>query len=153
MQKEIKEKLVQNNDGWKKRFVVKRAARGMGYGMYARVAVKKGNFILEYTGKLIPTPVANTMSTRYLFEINTKWTIDGATRTNVARYINHSCDPNCEVFIEKGRIIIYAWKDIEKGDELTFDYGEEYMDEFFKKHGCQCGTAICRKPLLNAPDK
>ena len=146
-------KKIKDNTGWQERFVVKKSGPGKGHGMYARVPIKKKDFILEYTGKVIPTPVADTLNTRYLFEINSKWTIDGATRTNVARYINHSCNPNCEVFIQKGRIMIYAWKKMAVGDELTFDYGDEYFDEFFKKSGCRCGAKKCRKPVSGIADK
>ncbi len=76
----------------------------------------------------------------YLFEI------DGLERSNQARYINHSCDPNCEVYIEKSRIMIYAIKNIPAGAELSYDYGEEYFDEFLKPVGCRCATKKCREP-------
>ena len=127
------------------RFVVRRSV-GRGFGLYANVRIKKGDFVLEYTGQMIPTPVANTMTTRYLFEIDDKWTIDGSTRGNIARYINHSCDPNCEVYIEKDRLMIYSMKTIVPGDELTYDYGDEYFDEFLRPAGCLCGSANCKKP-------
>lgn len=128
------------------RFVVKRSAPGKGQGLYAQVPIRKGDFILEYVGKKIPTSVADTLETRYLFEIDEQWTIDGAERSNAARYINHSCDPNCEVYIEKGRIMIYAIKNIPAGAELSYDYGEEYFDEFLRPVGCGCGSSQCRAP-------
>jgi SET domain-containing protein len=129
------------------RFVVRRTS-GKGLGLYALVAFGKKDFVIEYTGKKITTAVADTLTTRYLFEINKDWTIDGATRGNIARYINHSCDPNCEVEIsEDDRIMISAIKKIEPPTELTYDYGEEYFDDFIKPVGCHCGTAKCRAPL------
>jgi SET domain-containing protein len=128
------------------RFVVRRSA-GRGLGLYSKVPFKKGDFVIEYTGEKITTAVADTLTTRYLFEIDENWTIDGADRGNIARYINHSCDPNCEVEIsEDDRILISALKKIEPGTELTYDYGEEYFDEFIKPVGCRCGTAKCRAP-------
>ena len=128
------------------RFAVRRSGPGKGQGLYAKVAIKKGDFILEYVGKKITTAVADTLTTRYLFEIDEDWTIDGSERSNAARYINHSCDPNCEVYIEKGRIMIYAIKNIPAGSELSYDYGKEYFDEFLKPVGCRCGTKKCKKP-------
>ena len=71
------------------RFVVKKSGPGKGQGLYAVAAIKKGDFILEYVGKKIPTSLADTLATRYLFEIDSDWTIDGSERSNQARYINH----------------------------------------------------------------
>jgi uncharacterized protein len=111
-----------------------------GFGLFTRVPFKAGDFIIEYTGKKIPTVHADTLTTKYLFEIDADWTIDGAERSNTARYINHACFPNCESDIRDGRIMIDAVRDIEAGEELTFDYGEEYFDEFIKPFGCKCGA-------------
>ncbi len=113
----------------------------MGQGLFAECDLKNGEFILEYTGKKIPTPLADTMTSRYLFEIDEKWTIDGSPRSNTARYINHSCDPNTEAEIKNGRILIYAVRNIKKGEEITIDYDTEYFDEFIRPFGCKCGAA------------
>ncbi len=109
-----------------------------GLGLFARRSYEQGEFVAEYTGRKITTEEADKLSTRYLFEIDENWTIDGSPRTNIARYMNHSCTPNCESDVVDGRILITALRDIEKGDELTFDYGEEYFDEFIKPLGCKC---------------
>ena len=109
-----------------------------GRGLFARKAFWKGDFIVEYTGDLIPTRYADTLKTKYLFEVNEKWTVDGSPRSNIARYINHSCNPNCETGIVRGRILILAKRDIAMGEELTFDYGDEYFAEFIRPHGCRC---------------
>lgn len=130
------------------RFVRKKTP-GKGIGLFARVPIARGDFIMEYIGKKIPTPIADTLSTRYLFEIDKTWTIDGAARSNAARYINHSCDPNCEAEIRDAHIMIYAIKDIRKGEELSFDYGKEYFDEFIKDAGCRCGAQKCRSRRTN----
>ena len=130
------------------RFIVRKSGSGKGHGLFALKPIKKGNFILEYIGKKIPTTLADTLKTRYLFEIDEQWTIDGSERSNAARYINHSCDPNCEVYIEKGRIMIYAIKNIAIGEELSYDYGDEYFDEFLRPVGCRCGSLKCRKPAV-----
>src|SRR5438105_7005128 len=67
-----------------------------GLGLFATVAIRKGAFIAEYWGRRIPTKTADDLNTKYLFEINSRWTIDGSDRRNLARYINHSCRPNAE---------------------------------------------------------
>ena len=117
---------------------------GVGLGLFARARIQKGAFILEYTGVRIPTKTADEHPGRYLFEVNDEWTIDGEPSHNVARYINHSCDPNTEATIERDRINIYAARTIQVGEELTIDYGEEYFDEFIRPVGCRCGSARCR---------
>jgi SET domain-containing protein len=131
------------------RFQVKRARLGMGLGLFARVDIKKKDFILEYTGERVPTPLADDMTSRYLFEIDEKWTIKGPPSINLAGYINHSCDPNVEAEIERGKdgedhINIYATRGIRKGQELFIDYGDEYFDEFLRPVGCKCGSPKCR---------
>ena len=119
-------------------FKVKRAAAGMGLGLFATRAIKKKEFIIEYKGELITDAEAENRQTRYLFEIDDNYTIDGATRDNMARYMNHLCEPNVEAEIEAGEIRFYALRNILEGEELGYDYGEEYVDEFIKPCGCKC---------------
>ena len=125
------------------RFVIKKSKTGL--GLFARTAIAKNDFIMEYIGKKITTEVADTLSTKYLFDLENGFTIDGASRSNTARYINHSCDENTEAEIsEDFRILIHAVKNIKAGEELTIDYGEEYFDEFIRPYGCLCGGEHCR---------
>ena len=125
------------------RFEIRRSKPGMGHGLFAVVPMRKGEFILEYTGKKIPTAVADTMNkARYLFEIDGDWTIDGSSRSNTARYINHSCNPNTEAEIDDGHIMITAVRAIKKGEELTIDYDTEYFDEFIRPIGCKCAAGV-----------
>ena len=119
-------------------FIVRRSRPGLGHGFFAARDIKRGEYIAEYTGILIPTSYADTLKTRYLFELDDTWTIDGSARENVARYINHSCAPNCEAEIRDEHIFIHALWDIKKGSELTLDYGDEYFDEFIRPAGCKC---------------
>ena len=112
--------------------------------MFTRVAIKKGQFIIRYRGRRIPTESTEGLDTRYLFEINNRWTIDGASRNNRARYINHACRPNAEVYIVKQVIKIRAIKNIKPGDEITYHYGRNYVDAFIKPAGCKC-LACARK--------
>ena len=125
------------------RFAVQKVHPEVGRGLFATEWIKKGSFVLEYTGKKVSTKRADTMKGRYLFEVDRKWTVDGSSRANVARYINHSCAPNCEASISRGRILVHTLRDIAKGEEFTIDYGGEYFDEFIKPIGCKC--AHCRE--------
>jgi SET domain-containing protein len=106
--------------------------------LFARVPIRKGQFIARYSGRKIRTDTADDLDTRYLFEINTRWTIDGATRKNTARYINHSCRPNAEVYFVKHVVKIRAIKNIKAGDEITYHYGRNYFEAFIKPVGCKC---------------
>jgi hypothetical protein len=114
-----------------------------GLGLFTRVPIKKGQFIIRYTGKKIPTKITDDLDTRYLFEINERWTIDGSSRRNRARYINHACRPNAEVYFVKHVIKVRAIKNIKPGDEITYHYGRNYFDAFIKEVGCKC--MACRK--------
>jgi len=122
---------------------VKRGIYGL--GLFAVTDIKKGTFIIEYVGKLLTALEADAKGGQYLFEINSRWTIDGTTRTNLARYINHSCRPNCESDTNerKKRITITAIKNIKAGEELTYDYGKAFWNDYIKPKGCRC--AKCKE--------
>lgn len=117
-----------------------------GLGLFATRPYKKGERVIEYFGRVIAPAEEYTSRSKYLFEVNKRKTIDGATRRNFARYINHSCRPNCEPEIEKGRIFIDAIKNIAPGDEFTYDYGKEYFNEHIKPFGCRCPKHFGQKP-------
>ena len=93
---------------------------------------------MEYTGRVISKEEEYTTRSKYLFEVRKNMTIDGAARSNFARYINHSCRPNCEPEIERGRVFIEAIKNIKEGEELSYNYGKEYFNEHIKPKGCRC---------------
>ncbi len=120
----------------KRTVVVKRAAAGL--GLFAARPIKKGERIIEYKGRAISKDEEYTSRSKYLFEVKRGLTIDGQARSNKARYINHSCRPNCEPEIEKGRVFIDAVKNIKEGEELAYDYGKEYFNEYIKPKGCKC---------------
>ena len=116
-----------------------------GLGLFATAEIAKGTFIVEYTGRRISTAQAARLEARgarYLYEIDRRWTVDGATRRNIARYANHSCRPNAESDVVRGKVILRAIKTIKPGDEITYDYGEEYFELFLEPVGCKC--AKCR---------
>jgi SET domain-containing protein len=106
--------------------------------MFACVPIKKGQFIIRYNGRKLTTEQADRLDNRYLFEVNARWTIDGSNRRNRARYINHACRPNAEVYFVKHVIKIRAIKNIKPGDEITYHYGRDYFDSFIKAVGCKC---------------
>jgi uncharacterized protein len=109
-----------------------------GLGLFACVPIKKGQFIIRYNGRKLTTEQADRLDNRYLFEVNARWTIDGSNRRNRARYINHACRPNAEVYFVKHVIKIRAIKNIKPGDEITYHYGRDYFDSFIKGVGCKC---------------
>ena len=128
------------------KYKVKRASAGL--GLFAIAPYKKGEFVIEYTGELISADEADARGGRYLFTINDDLVIDAKGREHKARYINHSCKPNCyaEVDEEKERILIYTRKKIEPGEEFVYDYGKEYFKDYIKPHGCRC--VKCTKKRL-----
>ena len=114
--------------------------RGLsGFGIFATEPIKKGSFIIEYWGPILTDAQVIKKAGKYLFEIGKNKTIDGASRKNIARYINHACTPNCEVTIRGGRVYVFAKKNIKSGEELHYDYGKEYFNEYIKPYGCRCG--------------
>jgi|ERR1043165_6811784 SET domain-containing protein len=117
---------------------VKKAAYGL--GLFAMEPIPKGIRIIEYTGEKITVDEANRRGGMYLFEITSKWYIDGKGRQNTARYINHACRgaANCDIEIKGGRIWVFAKKNIEAGEELAYDYGKEMFNAYIKPHGCRC---------------
>jgi hypothetical protein len=109
-----------------------------GLGLFATEFIPKGRFIIRYTGPRITNAEADRRDNRYLFELNNRWTIDGKGRANVARYINHSCRPNAEVYFVGHTIKIRARKNIEPGEEIGYDYGRDHFDAYIKPKGCKC---------------
>ncbi len=116
--------------------LVKRSKSGL--GLYAKKPFKKGEFVIEYIGEIIDNDEADRRLGKYLFEVNKRETLDGSSRSNIARYINHSCRPNCEVDIKKKKVLISARKKIAIGEEFSYDYGKEYFTGFIKPVGCIC---------------
>ncbi len=131
-----------------------------GQGVYARSTIRKGRRIIEYTGNIVDWHKATEQEDgphTFLFGLtNGRDVIDPAIGGNEARWINHSCEPNCEAVEEGSRVFIYARQTLQPGDELFYDYGLE-VDEprtpaLEKDYACHCGTSKCRGTLL-APIK
>tara|TARA_A100001015_G_scaffold12358_1_gene14583 strand:+ start:5480 stop:5932 length:453 start_codon:yes stop_codon:yes gene_type:complete len=117
-------------------------------GLYANQNIKKGTKIIEYKGKIISVkkseldPKFDNRKAIYLFNINSRYDLDGNFKFNTARLINHSCNPNCEVFGKGLKIWVYAMKNIKKGEELSYDYGFSF-DENFREFPCNCRSKNC----------
>ena len=117
-------------------------------GLYANRDIKDRTKIIEYKGKILTkkqveeNPKFDNEKAIYLFNINKKYDLDGDYKYNIARLINHSCDPNCEVFGTGLKVWVYAIRDIKKGEELTYDYGFGY-DEDYKDFPCKCKSKNC----------
>jgi SET domain-containing protein len=122
---------------------VKRGLSGL--GLFAGENIKKGEIIIEYIGDILTKEEADKINTnQYLFEVSRNRTIDGRSRGNIARYANHSCEgsENAESDVKKGRVFIKAIKNIKEGEEITYDYGEEFFDEYIKPYGCNCKAPV-----------
>lgn len=123
-------------------FKLVKVKRGLaGLGLFAGEDIKKGELIIEYIGNILNKEEAAKINTnQYLFEVNRNKTIDGSVRWNIARYCNHACEEagNAESEIKKGRVFVKAIKNIKNGDEILYDYGEEFVNEYIAPHGCRC---------------
>jgi hypothetical protein len=120
-----------------KKVKVKRGLDGL--GLFAGETIKKGELVIEYIGNILNKEEADAIKGgMYLFEVTRNKTIDGSVRWNIARYCNHSCDGNAESEIKKGRVFIKATKTIKEGEEIVYDYGEEFVKEFIAEKGCRC---------------
>jgi uncharacterized protein len=145
-------------------FVV-RKSKIQGRGGFATRDIKKGERIIEYVGERMSWKEADAKYDdekqrrhhTFLFAVTTRTVIDAAVGGNDSRFINHSCDGNCEPIDEKGRIYIEAKRPIAKGQELTYDYAYDRdsttTEEDEKFYVCHCGTAKCRGTILAPPKR
>ncbi len=148
------------NDQHNSRLYKIRRSRIHGRGAFALTTIRKGQQITEYIGERIGPDLEakryneDNMESHhtFLFSIDDYTTIDGGVGGNDARYINHSCDPNCEALDRGGRIFIHAMRTIRRGEELNYDYQfaapgriTKSLREFYV---CHCGTKKCRGTIL-----
>ncbi len=125
-----------------------------GRGVYATQDIAPEVEVIEYVGEPINKETSedrawdqyakseeNGDAAVYIFTLDDKWDIDGNVPWNIARLINHSCDPNCEAWTIGQQIFIHSLRDIKEGEELTFDYGFDI--ECYEDHPCLCGSDHC----------
>ena len=135
-----------------------------GTGAFATRRIRKGARIIEYVGERITQDEADVRYDdeamerhhTFLFNLDDNTVLDAGTVHNESRYINHSCDPNCQALIDKGHIYIYALRTIEPGEELVYDYAYERTPDMGPEsdalYVCRCGSPKCRGTIL-APEK
>lgn len=144
--------------------VLVRRSRIQGRGVFATRDIVEGERIIEYTGALLSHAEADALcedeSARrhhtFLFAVDDRWVIDGANGGNDSRFINHSCDPNCESVIVGRRVYIHALRAIASGEELLYDYwyvtDESYtLDDLRRVYPCRCRASSCRGTLARPP--
>jgi SET domain-containing protein len=142
-----------------------RKSKIQGMGVFAKRRIRPGQRIVEYTGDKITNDEADKRYDEdkmkrhhtFLFTLDDDYCIDGNVRSNKAKLINHSCDPNCEAIIDDDRIWIYALKNIQPGVELAYDYQYERtgdnIAELEKFYVCHCGSEKCRGSIMAPPKK
>ncbi len=142
-----------------------RTSRIQGRGVYATRVIPKGTWIIQYTGERITNDEADRRYDdeamdrhhTFLFVLDERTCIDAAVGGNDARFINHSCEPNCEAVYaeEEQEIWIVAKRRLAAGEELTYDYGyvadAEDEEEARRLYPCHCGQPSCRGTILNSP--
>ncbi len=137
-----------------------RSSQISGQGAFAIRRIRKGSRIIEYLGERISQDEADR---RYddtliehprvlLFSVDDRTAIDAGVNGNEAQFINHSCEPNCRAVTKRGRVHIWAVRDILPGEELTYDYNLTRDgvgdDEAYRRYACHCGAPSCRGTML-----
>jgi len=144
--------------------VIVRRSKIQGRGVFTTRAIAPDERIIEYTGRLITNDEADAQCDdeamrrhhTFLFGVDGRYTVDGAHGGNEARYINHSCEPNCESVVEKRRVFIHAVRAIVAGEEIVYDYwyttdGSYTLLDLQRIYPCRCGAPTCRGTLARPP--
>ena len=143
------------------KYIVVRKSKIHNNGVFARKDVPKGVRVLQYVGEKINKTEGSKREiiqgkrasknkkygVVYVFELDKKWDIDGSFEYNTAKYINHSCSPNCSISIKNGKIWIVSKMTIKKGEKITYNYGYDF--EGWQHHKCKCGCANCVGYILD----
>ncbi len=136
------------------------ASRVHGRGVFATTRIRKGTRIIEYTGEHLPWKEAMKRPPHkpvdpyhtFFFSLDEGDVIDAAVGGNESRWINHSCEPNCEATEKNGRIFVRALRTVRRGEELFYDYkivpAERRTKKLEKEFACHCGSAKCRGTML-----
>jgi uncharacterized protein len=137
-------------------FILKRSSIHS-QGVFAACDIAKGTRIIEYVGERITRAEGQrrtlaeyerhlnnpSLGAVYVYEVTKRHSIDGNVPYNTARHVNHSCDPNADSDVIRGKIWIIAIKDIKAGEEITYNYGYDFIEEEYTEHPCRCGTKRC----------
>lgn len=125
---------------------VRRSASGR--GLFADEPIPREACIIEYTGRPL-SPAEQDKDGKYFFWTSAKTMIDGNIPSNTARFINHSCAPNCYVDLKDRRIYVFAKRAIKTGEELHYDYDTEYFEAHIKPKGCRCAKCTLKREKVN----
>lgn len=140
-----------------------RASSVHGKGVFATKKIGEGELVITYTGEIISWEEADERHPHnpddpnhtFYFALENDRVIDGAVNGNDARWINHSCEPNCEAVEDEESVDIYTVRKIKAGEELTYDYGliidDPITDELKADYACRCGSIQCRGTMLANP--
>ena len=115
-----------------------------GTGGFAARDLASGTRVIEYVGERIDKHESLARCERgehFIFHLDDNWDLDGNTESNPARFLNHSCNPNCDAIYIEDHIWIVTTRPIASGDEITFNYGYDLED--YREHPCGCGTPAC----------
>ncbi len=153
-QKSLHRKLIALWQRGQSRYCEVRDSQIHGRGVYATTFIPNGTQVIEYVGERIDKKVserrglsqhAKSLKTGdaavYIFTLSKNFDIDGNVPWNTARLINHSCAPNCQAWVQGRKIFIHSLRDINSGEELSFDYGFDV--DCFEDHLCRCGHPSC----------
>jgi SET domain-containing protein len=140
--------------------IVVRGSEIHGKGVFAARAINKGERIIEYKGTLVSEAEADELygddetNHTFLFLLDNDMVIDAYRGGNSARWINHSCNPNCEPMEEGNRLYIHAIRNIKRGEELAYEYNlvieDRYTPAIKRLYACRCGTRQCHGTFLAA---
>jgi len=149
--------MLNSNSKLRRRIVVRRSTIH-GKGVFAARRIPKGTRVIEYKGRRISERAADARygndegTHTFLFLCDDRTVIDANHDGNSARWMNHSCDPNCETNEQDGRVYIEAIRDIKAGEELTYDYllivSERHTAALKRLYACDCGGSACRGTIL-----
>jgi len=140
-------------------YIVRRS-RIHGRGLFALTPYVRGDLVGEYRGRVIDVASEGETSSAWnadpaytlLFAIDDELTIDAGVRGNSIRFMNHSCDPNCETHVEGDKVFVHARRRIRPGEELTYDYNLQpgEPDDNLDAYACKCGSKMCRGTMIDA---
>ena len=147
------------------KYVVVKESKIHSKGVFAINNIPQGTRIMEYFGEKITkeegtkrerasierAKTDHKIAATYMFELNDEWDLDGNISNNDAKYINHSCEPNCDIEIIGDRIFIHTIKDIKKDEEISFNYGFSADDAL--EHPCKCGAKECAGYIVDSDEK
>lgn len=130
-----------------------------GLGAFAIRPIPAGTRLIEYAGERLTPEQADARYPddgerhhTFLFAIDDDIVVDAAVNGNEARFLNHSCDPNCDVIVEDKRLWIETIRDVEPGEELVYDYAfilpERHTPAAKRRYPCRCGSTSCRGTIL-----